>query len=127
MLNKFYITVVFALVMGGSSFLSTAKSQSVDNTIDTISLQQGDGFSELRKLIASNFDFTNSDYKEGIVNSEVRFSLNEKGEIKDVVVNGDCKNVSKEIETVMNNLHSKFKANPNFAYVMPVQVAIANR
>lgn len=127
MLNKIYITVVFALFMGASSLLTSAKAQSTENKIEEVKVRQGDGFSELRKLIQANFDFTKPDLKEGLVNSEVRFQLDEKGKITNVVVKGECKNVNQELADVMTHLHTKFSASPNYSYVMPIQVAIASR
>lgn len=113
--------------------LNLVKAQTTDNKIQEVFLQSGDGFGELRKLLKDNFDFTNQDYKEGVVNSNVRFSLAENGKITNVHANGDCKNVSKEIENVlsqliykvdMDKLSQKMVAS---SYVMPVSVTIDNR
>ncbi len=113
--------------------LNLVKAQTSDNRIQEVFINSGDGFGELRKLLKDNFDFTNQDYKEGIVNSDVRFSLSEDGKITNVHAKGDCKNVSKEIENVlshllykvdMNKLNQKMVAS---SYVMPVSVMIDNR
>ncbi|MFC0344539.1 hypothetical protein [Epilithonimonas hispanica] len=80
--------------------LNLVNAQTTDNNIQEVILSSGDGFGELRKLLKDNFDFTNQDYKEGIVNSSVRFSLSENGKITNIHANGDCKNVSKQIEHV---------------------------
>lgn len=113
--------------------LNLVKAQSSDNKIQEVFLNSGDGFGELRKLLKDNFDFTNQDYKEGIVNSDVRFSLSEDGKITNVHANGDCKNVSKEIENVLSNLIYKVDMDKlsqkmvASSYVMPVSVTIDNR
>lgn len=113
--------------------LNLAKAQTTDNKIQEVILSSGDGFGELRKLLKDNFDFTNQDYKEGIVNSNVRFSLSENGKITNVHANGDCKNVSKEIENVLSHLLYKVDMDKlsqkmvASSYVMPVSVTIDNR
>lgn len=113
--------------------LNLVRAQATDNKIQEVFINSGDGFGELRKLLKDNFDFTNQDYKEGVVNSDVRFSLSEDGKITNVHANGDCKNVSKEIENVlshiiykvdMEKLSQKMVAS---SYVMPVSVTIDNR
>ncbi len=84
-------------------FLGTfnlVNAQTTDNKIQEVILSSGDGFGELRNLLRNNFDFTNQDYKERVVNSNVRFSLSENGKITNIHANGDCKNVSKQIEHV---------------------------
>lgn len=113
--------------------LNLVKAQTSDNKIQEVFLNSGDGFGELRKLLRDNFDFTNQDYKEGVVNSNVRFSLSENGKITNVHANGDCKNVSKEIEHVLSGLLYKVdmtQIKDNMiasSYVMPVSITIANR
>jgi len=113
--------------------LNLVKAQTSDNKIQEVFLQSGDGFGELRNLLKDNFDFTNQDYKEGIVNSDVRFSLSEDGKITNVRAKGDCKNVSKEIENVLSHLIYKVDMDKMSqkmvatSYVMPVSVTIANR
>jgi hypothetical protein len=77
-----------------------------------------------------NFDFTNPDYKQGVVNSVVKFDISEKGKIVNVHATGDCKNVNKEIETVLSDLPYKIdrkKLTENmmaYTFVMPVKVDI---
>ncbi len=113
--------------------LNLVKAQTSDNKIQEVFLNSGDGFVELRKLLRDNFDFTNQDYKEGVVNSNVRFSLSENGKITNIHANGDCKNVSKEIEHVLSGLlyrvdMTQIKDNMiASSYVMPVSITIANR
>lgn len=113
--------------------LNLVRAQATDNKIQEVFINSGDGFGELRKLLKDNFDFTNQDYKEGVVNSDVRFSLSEDGKITNVHANGDCKNVSKEIENVLSHLIYKVdmeKLSQKMvasSYVMPVSVTIDNR
>lgn len=113
--------------------LNLVKAQTTDNKIQEVFINSGDGFGELRKLLKDNFDFTNQDYKEGVVNSDVRFSLSEEGKITNVHANGDCKNVSKEIENVLSHLIYKVDMDKlsqkmlASSYVMPVSVTIDNR
>lgn len=113
--------------------LNLVKAQTSDNKIQEVFLQSGDGFGELRNLLRDNFDFTKQDYKEGIVNSDVRFSLSEDGKIINVSAKGDCKNVSKEIENVLSHLIYRVDMDKMSqkmvatSYVMPVTVTIANR
>jgi len=80
--------------------LNLVNAQTTNNKIQEVILSSGDGFGELRNLLRDNFDFTNQDYKERVVNSNVRFSLSENGKITNIHANGDCKNVSKQIEHV---------------------------
>ena len=113
--------------------LNLVRAQATDNKIQEVFINSGDGFGELRKLLKDNFDFTNQDYKEGVANSDVRFSLSEDGKITNVHANGDCKNVSKEIENVLSHLIYKVdmeKLSQKMvasSYVMPVSVTIDNR
>lgn len=113
--------------------LNLVRAQATDNKIQEVFINSGDGFGELRKLLKDNFDFTNQDYKEGVVNSDVRFSLSEDGKITNVHANGDCKNVSKKIENVLSHLIYKVdmeKLSQKMvasSYVMPVSVTIDNR
>ena len=113
--------------------LNLVRAQATDNKIQEVFINSGDGFGELRKLLKDNFDFTNQDYKEGVVNSDVRFSLSEDGKITNVHANGDCKNVSKEIENVLSHLIYKVDMDKlsqkmvASSYVMPVSVTIDNR
>ena len=113
--------------------LNLVRAQATDNKIQEVFINSVDGFGELRKLLKDNFDFTNQDYKEGVVNSDVRFSLSEDGKITNVHANGDCKNVSKEIENVLSHLIYKVdmeKLSQKMvasSYVMPVSVTIDNR
>jgi len=129
--KKMLVLSIFLFGILGT--LNLVKAQTSDNKIQEVFLQSGDGFGELRNLLKDNFDFTNQDYKEGIVNSDVRFSLSEDGKITNVHAKGDCNNVSKEIENVLSHLIYKVDMDKMSqkmiatSYVMPVSVTIANR
>lgn len=134
MKNKIQILIASFLVCGCITVLNTVKAQATNNnTIQEVQLNKNDAFSEIRNLLMANFDFTNSDYKQGIVNSEVKFDIAENGKIVNVHSKGDCKNVSKEIENVLSKLLYRVdskKLNENMiasTYVMPVRVDINNR
>jgi hypothetical protein len=134
MKNKIQILVASLFVCGFMAVVNTVKAQtSNNNTIQEVQLNKNDAFNEVRNLLMANFDFTNSDYKQGIVNSEVQFDIAENGKIVNVHSKGDCKNVSKEIENVLSHLQYKIdskKLNDNMiasTYIMPVRVDINNR
>ena len=134
MKNKIQIVIASFLVCGFVTVMNNAKAQTTNNnTIQEVQLNKNDAFSEIRNLLMDNFDFTNSDYKQGIVNSEVKFDIAENGKIVNVHSKGDCKNVSKEIENVLSKLQYRVdskKLNENMiasTYVMPVRVDINNR
>ncbi|SDR08532.1 hypothetical protein SAMN05421664_3467 [Chryseobacterium soldanellicola] len=134
MKNKVQILVASIFVCGFMALVNTVKAQTTNNnTIQEVQLNKNDAFNEVRNLLIANFDFTNSDYKQGIVNSEVQFDIAENGKIVNVHSKGDCKNVSKEIENVLSHLQYKIdskKLNENMiasTYVMPVRVDINNR
>ncbi|WP_263603073.1 hypothetical protein [Chryseobacterium sp. PET-29] len=134
MKNKIQIVIASFLVCGLVTLMNTAKGQATNNnTIQEVQLNKADAFSEIRNLLMDNFDFTNSDYKQGIVNSEVKFDIAENGKIVNVHSKGDCKNVSREIENVLSKLQYRIdsrKLNENMiasTYVMPVRVDINNR
>ncbi|MGD1318218.1 hypothetical protein [Chryseobacterium sp. 2R14A] len=134
MKNKIQIFVTALFVFGLTAVVNNAKAQTTSsNTIQEIQLNKNDAFNEIRNLLMANFDFTNSDYKQGVVNSEVKFDIAENGKIVNVRSKGDCKNVSKEIVNVLSHLQYKIdpaKLNENMlasSYVMPVKVDINNR
>jgi hypothetical protein len=134
MKNKIQIFIASLFVCGFMAVMNTAKAQTTNNnTIQEVQLNKNDAFSEIRNLLMDNFDFTNSDYKQGVVNSEVKFDVAENGKIVNVHSKGDCKNVSKEIENVLTKLQYRIdgnKLNENMiasTYVMPVRVDINNR
>lgn len=134
MKNKIQILIASLFVCGFMAVMNTAKAQTTNNnTIQEVQLNKNDAFSEIRNLLMANFDFTNSDYKQGVVNSEVKFDIAENGKIVNVHSKGDCKNVSKEIENVLSKLLYRVdskKLNENMiasTYVMPVRVDINNR
>ncbi|WBV57696.1 hypothetical protein PFY10_04460 [Chryseobacterium daecheongense] len=131
MKNKIQIGALFLCIIGFVS-LSTLKAQTTSgNVIPEIQLSKNDTFNKIRKELINNFDFTNYEYKQGVVNSEVKFDITENGKIVNVHSTGDCKNVSKEIENVLTNLKINRKDFNNniiaYTYVMPVTVEIDNR
>lgn len=129
MISKMVALSIFVF----TGLFSVAQAQESEKNIQEVVLRSGDAFGELRKLVKDNFDFTASEYKEGVINSDVRFSLAENGKITNIHAKGDCKNVSKELENVLANLLYKVdvnKLNQNMmatTYVMPVSVTIDNR
>ncbi|WP_312390216.1 hypothetical protein [Chryseobacterium sp.] len=134
MKNKIQIFVALLFVSGFSMIMNTAKAQTTnDNMIEEIQLSKSETFNDIRSRLMENFDLTNTDYKQGTVNSVVKFDIAKNGKIVNVHSNGDCKSVSKEIETVLSELDYKVdrkKLNENlvaYTYVMPVTVEINNR
>ncbi|KUJ53147.1 hypothetical protein [Chryseobacterium sp. JAH] len=134
MKNKIQIFVASLFALGLTAIAGNVKAQTTSsNTIQEVQLNKNDAFNEIRNLLIANFDFTNSDYKQGIVNSEVKFDIADNGKIVNVRSKGDCKNVSKEIEKVLSHLQYKIdpsKLNQNMiasSFVMPVRVDINNR
>lgn len=99
-------------------------------TIKEINITYNDGFAQLRNIIAVNFDFNKDIYKEGIVNSEVKFNVNEEGKIVNVVAKGDCKNVDSELENLFSHIQYKLPENSGrmaTTYVMPIRLDISER
>lgn len=134
MKNKIQIFVASLFVLGLTAIAGNVKAQTTsNNTIEEIQLNKNDAFSEIRNLLMANFDFTNQDYKQGIINSEVKFDIAENGKIVNVRSKGDCNNVNKEIENVLSHLQYKINANKlnenmlASSFVMPVRVDINNR
>ncbi|RZJ41173.1 MAG: hypothetical protein EOO19_14645 [Chryseobacterium sp.] len=134
MKNKIQIFVASLFALGLTAIAGNVKAQTTSsNTIQEVQLNKNDAFNEIRNLLIANFDFTNSDYKQGVVNSEVKFDIADNGKIVNVRSKGDCKNVSKEIEKVLSHLQYKIdpsKLNQNMiasSFVMPVRVDINNR
>ncbi|AYN02260.1 hypothetical protein [Chryseobacterium sp. 3008163] len=134
MKNKIQIFVASLFALGLTAIAGNVKAQTTSsNTIQEVQLNKNDAFTEIRSLLMDQFDFTNSEYKEGIVKSEVKFDVAENGKIVNVRSKGDCKNVSKEIENVLSHLQYKIdarKLNENMiasSYVMPVTVDITHR
>ncbi len=121
-------------MFGLAGVFSTTKAQTGNHSeLQEVTVKSGDGFGELRNLLKDNFDFNNPTFKEGIINSDVSFSLTPDGKISNVHAKGDCKNVSKEIENVLTHLLykvdvSKLKTNMIADnYTFPVTVMIAQR
>jgi len=133
MKNKIQIFIALFLVCGLMAVTNTAKAQT-SNVIEEVQLNKNEAtFNDIRSRLMENFDLTNTDYKQGTVNSVVKFDISKNGKIINVHSNGDCKSVSKEIETVLSELDYRVdrkKLNENmvaYTYVMPVSVEINNR
>lgn len=134
MKNKIQILIASFFVFGTAAVLNTAQAQTTDhNTIQEIQLNRSETFNDIRNRLEANFDLTNPDYKQGTVNSVVKFDIAKNGKIINVHSTGDCKTVSKEIETVLSDLDYRVdrkKLTDNmvaYTYVMPVTVEIHNR
>ncbi|AZA83821.1 hypothetical protein C1637_13695 [Chryseobacterium lactis] len=134
MINKIQIIIASLFICGTITVVNTVKAQTTDhNTIQEIQLNKNETFYDIRTQLTENFDLTNPDYKQGTVNSVVKFDIAKNGKIVNVHSTGDCKTVSKEIETVLSDLDYKVdrkKLNENmvaYTYVMPVTVEIHNR
>lgn len=134
MKNKIQILIASFFVCGLAAVVNTAKAQTTDhNTIQEIQLNRSETFNDIRNRLEANFDLTNPDYKQGTVNSVVKFDIAKNGKIVNVHSTGDCKTVSKEIEAVLSDLDYRVdrkKLTDNmvaYTYVMPVTVEIHNR
>ncbi|ROI05632.1 MULTISPECIES: hypothetical protein [unclassified Chryseobacterium] len=134
MKNRIQILLASLSVCGLVTISSMTKAQNTDhNTIEEIQLNKSETFNDIRSKLIENFDLTNTDYKQGTVNSIVKFDIANNGKIVNVHSTGDCKSVSKEIETVLSELDYRVdrrKISDNmvaYTYVMPVTVEINNR
>ncbi|MBV8327575.1 hypothetical protein [Chryseobacterium sp.] len=134
MKNKIQILFASLFICGFAAVVNTTNAQTTaHNTIQEIQLNRNDTFNDIRTRLIDNFDLTNPDYKQGTVNSVVKFDIAKNGKIVNVHSTGDCKTVSKEIETVLSELDYKVdkkKLSENmvaYTYVMPVTVEINNR
>lgn len=134
MKNKIQILIASFFVFGTAAILNTVQAQTTDhNTIQEIQLNKNETFNDIRNRLAANFDLTNPDYKQGTVNSVVKFDIAKNGKIVNVHSDGDCKTVSKEIEAVLSDLDYRVDRKSltdnmvAYTYVMPVTVEIHNR
>lgn len=134
MRNKVQMFIVSLFVCGSLSVMNTVKAQNTgSNTIQEIQLTKSDTFNDIRSRLMENFDLTNVDYKQGVVNSVVKFDIAKNGKIVNVHSNGDCKMINKEIENVLSQLDYRVdrkNLNKNmvaYTYIMPVTVEINNR
>lgn len=134
MKNKIQILIASLFVTGFTAVMSQTKAQISDkNTIQAIQLNKSEAFNDIRNKLIANFDLDNPEYKQGTVNSVVKFDIARNGKIVNVHSNGDCKTVSKEIEAVLSELDYRVdrkKLTDNmvaYTYVMPVTVEIHNR
>lgn len=134
MKNKIQILFASLFVTGLAAVMNQTKAQTTDkNTIQAIQLSKSETFSDIRSKLIANFDLDNPEYKQGTVNSVVKFDIAKNGKIVNVHSNGDCKTVSKEIEAVLSDLDYRVDRNKltdnmvAYTYVMPVTVEIHNR
>ncbi|PKF75843.1 hypothetical protein [Chryseobacterium sp. PMSZPI] len=134
MKNKIQILMASLFIGGFVVAMNTVKAQATNhNTIQEIQLNKNETFNDIRNRLIANFDLTNPDFKQGTVNSVVKFDISQNGKIVNVHSTGDCKNVNKEIETVLSELDYRVdrkSLNENmvaFTYVMPVTVEISNK
>lgn len=134
MKNKIQMLVASFFVVGFAAVMNTAKAQTTDNnTIQEIQLSKNETFNDIRSKLMENFDLDNPEYRQGTVNSVVKFDIAKNGKIVNVHSTGDCKTVSKEIETVLSDIDYRVdrkKLSDNmvaYTYVMPVTVEIHNR
>ncbi|MDO5614724.1 MAG: hypothetical protein Q4G16_00915 [Cruoricaptor ignavus] len=111
-----------------ASFANNINAQNT-NIIKEVKINPNDGFNELRKLVAQNFDFTNPNLTEGEVESIVKFEIAENGKLKNIHAEGDCKYVNQEMEETMKDLIYTFKNEKGapYIFVMPVKFSIASR
>ncbi|MCS4304625.1 hypothetical protein DRF65_26710 [Chryseobacterium pennae] len=134
MKNKIQILIASLFITGLAAVMNQTKAQTTDkNTIQAIQLNKSETFNDIRNKLMSNFDLDNPEYKQGTVNSVVKFDIARNGKIVNVHSKGDCKTVSKEIETVLSDLDYRVDRNKltdnmvAYTYVMPVTVEIHNR
>lgn len=136
MKNTIQIIAVCFFIFAGMAITNTVNAQTTgSNTIQEVKLYKNDGFNEVREILMDNFDFTASDYKQGTVNSVVKFEVAENGKIVNVHSQGECRNVSREIENVLkgsyyNGTRKKSAASADmmaYTYVMPVTLEIDQR
>ena len=120
---------IAAISAFGCFFSSVNAQQSNNNTIQEVKINSNDGFTELKNLIAQNFDFTNPDLSEGVTKNVVKFEISESGKLNNIHAEGNCKYISQELESVLSHLQYRFKADKQrpYTYVMPIEVAIASR
>ncbi len=133
--NRLKITFLSIAVFAFASVTSSATAQTTkpSNQIATVEVSNNDGFKQLRNLLEAQFDFTNPQMQQGLVNSQLTFSVSDAGKLTNIVAKSDCKYVSEELKSVLEQLHYRvdvedLKVNPQYTtFSMPVQVLIANR
>ena len=100
------------------------------NIIKEVQINPADNFKDLKNIIEQNVDFTNPNFAEGKVNSEVKFEVADNGRIEFLSVKGDCKYVNAELEDVMSHLLYTVKDSSKLTknvYVLPITLYIASR
>ncbi len=96
--------------------------------IKEIKITSKENFSELRNLIAQNFDFTNPNYEAGKVDGIIRFEVAQNGKLENVKVESNNQNINTDLKDLINSLHITMKdgTDKNQIYSMPVSVMIAS-
>ncbi|QFG53375.1 hypothetical protein [Chryseobacterium sp.] len=110
-------------------FSEGLQAQHTNSLIEEVRITNKDGFTQLRNIIAQNFDFTDPQLTEGTTNSLVKFNISTDGKIENVRADSRCRAINKNLESALSGLHLRFKGQRErpVTYVMPVEIAIASR
>ncbi len=125
-------TAIKTAVLGILLFLGFSEglqAQHTNSLIEEVRISNKDGFTQLRNIIAQNFDFTDPQLTEGTTNSLVKFNISTDGKIENVRADSRCRAINKNLESALSGLHLRFKGQRErpVTYVMPVEIAIASR
>ncbi len=125
-------TAIKTAVLGILLFLGfsgSLQAQHTNSLIEEVRISNKDGFTQLRNIIAQNFDFTDPQLTEGTTNSLVKFNISTDGKIENVRADSRCRAINKNLESALSGLHLRFKGQRErpVTYVMPVEIAIASR
>lgn len=125
-------TAIKTAVLGILLFLGFSEglqAQHTNSLIEEVRITNKDGFTQLRNIIAQNFDFTDPQLTEGTTNSLVKFNISTDGKIENVRADSRCRAINKNLESALSGLHLRFKGQRErpVTYVMPVEIAIASR
>jgi hypothetical protein len=125
-------TAIKTAVLGILLFLGFSgglQAQHTNSLIEEVRISNKDGFTQLRNIIAQNFDFTDPQLTEGTTNSLVKFNISTDGKIENVRADSRCRAINKNLENALSGLHLRFKGQRErpVTYVMPVEIAIASR
>lgn len=125
-------TAIKTAVLGILLFLGFSgglQAQHTNSLIEEVRISNKDGFTQLRNIIAQNFDFTDPQLTEGTTNSLVKFNISTDGKIENVRADSRCRAINKNLESALSGLHLRFKGQRErpVTYVMPVEIAIASR
>ena len=125
-------TAIKTAVLGILLFLGFSEglqAQHTNSFIEEVRITNKDGFTQLRNIIAQNFDFTDPQLTEGTTNSLVKFNISTDGKIENVRADSRCRAINKNLESALSGLHLRFKGQRErpVTYVMPVEISIASR